>query len=199
MYRSDSVQVRLIRGDALLVVDVQNDFIKGGALAVSGGETIIPVVNRYIERFTQKRLPIFLTRDWHPADHRSFMTQGGPWPVHCVAGSKGAEFAPDLVLPETAVIVSKGDSSDSEGYSAFENQVLKTRLDAESIQRLFVCGIASDYCVLRTVCDALLLGYGVYVLLDAIAAVNVRSQDGFEAQRMMAHNGAGLIGSDDLL
>lgn len=198
MRRADSPPIQLKQGDALLVVDVQNDFLPGGALAVAGGDKIVPIVNSYIERFMRSHLPVFATRDWHPSHHRSFIAQGGPWPVHCVVDSKGAEFAPGLVLPETVPIVSKGDTIEAEGYSAFENPELERRLNKASIQRLFVCGIATDYCVLRTVRDALKLGYRVFLLQDALAAANVHPQDGVEAERMMADEGARLISLGEL-
>ncbi|MBE0436655.1 MAG: isochorismatase family protein [Methylomicrobium sp.] len=198
MSQVDFFPIRLKQGDALLVVDIQNDFLPGGALAVAGGDKIVPVVNAYIERFMSSHLPVFATRDWHPSHHRSFADQGGPWPVHCVAGSKGAEFAPGLVFPETVPIVSKGDTTEVEGYSAFENPELERRLNKASIQRLFVCGIATDYCVLQTVRDALKLGYRVFLLQDALAAANVHPQDGLEAERMMADEGAHLITLSEL-
>lgn len=198
MHPVDSSPIRLKPGDALLVIDIQNDFLPGGALAVPGGDAIISVVNAYIERFRQSDLPVFATRDWHPSHHRSFAAQGGPWPVHCVAGSKGAEFAPGLLLPNTAAVVSKGDTVEAEGYSAFEAPELQSLLTKASIQRLFVCGIATDYCVLRTVRDALRLDYRVFLLHDALAAVNIQPRDGLEAERMMADEGARLITLDDL-
>ncbi|MGD7034140.1 isochorismatase family protein [Methylotuvimicrobium buryatense] len=198
MHQADSSPIRLKQGDALIVVDVQKDFLPGGALAVAGGDKIIPVVNAYIERFIRSHLPVFVTRDWHPSHHCSFAAQGGPWPVHCVAGSKGAEFAPSLLLPDTVVLVSTGDTAEAEGYSAFENPKLESRLNNASIQRLFVCGIATDYCVLQTVRDALRLDYQVFLLHDALAAVNIHPQDGLEAERIMADEGAHLITLDDL-
>ncbi|CCE22062.1 isochorismatase family protein [Methylotuvimicrobium alcaliphilum] len=198
MHQADSSPIRLKQGDALIVVDVQKDFLPGGALAVAGGDKIIPVVNAYIERFIRSHLPVFATRDWHPSHHCSFAAQSGPWPVHCVAGSKGAEFAPSLLLPDTVVLVSTGDTAEAEGYSAFENPKLESRLNNASIQRLFVCGIATDYCVLQTVRDALRLDYQVFLLHDALAAVNIHPQDGLEAERIMADEGARLITLDDL-
>lgn len=194
----DYFPIRLKQGDALLVVDIQNDFLPGGALAVAGGDKIVSVVNAYIERFMSSHLPIFATRDWHPRQHRSFAAQGGPWPVHCVADSKGAEFASGLLLPDTVTVVSKGDTIEAEGYSAFENPELERRLNKASIQCLFVCGIATDYCVLRTVRDALKLDYRVFLLQDALAAANVHPKDGLEAERMMAEEGARLITLDEL-
>lgn len=187
---NQTTEVKLSQHDALIVVDIQNDFLEGGALAVQGGNAIIPVVNAYIAEFSRRQLPVFLTRDWHPADHRSFTEYGGVWPVHCVAGSKGAEFSADLSLPDHAVIVSTGVRPEQEGYSGFENPDLQNLLQDAGATRLFICGIATDYCVLHTVCDALKRGFEVFLLLDAIAAVNVRPDDGRKAERTMLERGA---------
>lgn len=183
----------LLAHDALLVVDLQNDFLSGGALPVTPAERIVPVVNAYIEQFVQNGLPVFLTRDWHCADHHSFAKFGGSWPIHCVAGSKGAQFAAALTIPEQAVIVSKGIAPDQDGYSAFENSDLNRGLHDKRIERLFVGGLATDYCVLHTVLDALKAGYAVYVLQDAIAAVNVQPNDGAESITAMQTHGARLV------
>ena len=96
--------LRLAAGDALIVVHVQKDFLRGGSLAVPSGDEIVPVLNRYLRAFQRARLPIVASRDWHPANHCSFKEQGGPWPPHCVAGSPGSDFAPDLELPSSAII-----------------------------------------------------------------------------------------------
>lgn len=185
-------------GDALLIVDMQNDFLPGGSLAVSGSEQIIPVINRYIEKFNSHRNPIYLTRDWHPPDHFSFKPQGGPWPVHCVAGSHGAEFSASLSLPEKFEVVSTGFLRDLEGYSGFEETDLQARLERAGIRRLFVAGLATDYCVLNTVIEALKLGYTVFLLQDAVRAVNVDPGDGDKALGAMMQQGAILINLDQL-
>ena len=104
---------------ALLIVDVQNDFCPGGALGVQNGDRIVPVLNRYIERFAQAGMPIFVTRDWHPPMTSHFNTAGGVWPPHCIQGSKGAEFHPDLKVSNDAVVLSKGTAADEDSYSAF--------------------------------------------------------------------------------
>ncbi len=95
-------KIELGKGDVLVIIDIQNDFLPGGSLAVPEGDQVIPVLNGYIDRFINRQLPVFATRDWHPPDHCSFVQQGGPWPEHCIAGSKGAEFAADLHLPVSA-------------------------------------------------------------------------------------------------
>lgn len=180
----------LTKGDALVVVDVQNDFLPGGNLAVPGGDEIVPTINRYIERFQEKKLPIFATRDWHPQHHSSFKEKGGPWPIHCVAGSKGAEFHPALRLPDSTVIISKATAMDTDAYSGFEGTDLDDRLRSAGIHRLLIGGLATDYCVLNTVTDAIKHGYRVLLLRDAIRAVNVKPEDGQKAVAEMMRLGA---------
>jgi len=189
-------EIILQKGDALIIVDIQNDFLPGGSLAVAGGEQVTPVINAYIAKFQQHGLPIVATRDWHSPDHSSFVPQGGPWPEHCVAGSKGAEFSPDLSLPETARIFSTGFEKMAAGYSGFENTDLRPYLNHAGIKRLFIGGIATDYCVLHTVLDALRYRYRVFLLQDAIRAVNVNPEDGENAVRKMRANGAELLTLD---
>jgi nicotinamidase/pyrazinamidase len=188
--------IKLQSGDALLIVDMQNDFLPSGSLAVSDGDRLIPVINGYIAKFQECGLPIYASRDWHPPDHNSFRTQGGPWPEHCVAGSNGAEFPPALLLPETARVVSKGTDKSLDGYSAFAGTALHSHLDHARIKRLFVGGLATDYCVLNTVCDALEYVYRVFLLQDAIRAVNVNPKDGDNAEREMLADGAEPITLD---
>ncbi len=181
---------KLAATDALIIVDVQNDFLPGGRLAVPRGDEVIPILNHYIADFAQARLPIFATRDWHPPNHCSFQTQGGPWPVHCVVGSKGAESPPGLKLPSSTVIISKPSAPDRETYSGFEGTGLEQRLRESSITRLYVGGLATDYCVLNTVKDGLRRGFKVVLLEDAIRAVNVHPEDGPKAMEEMLRLGA---------
>ncbi len=176
--------------DALVVVDVQNDFLPGGSLAVPRGDEVVEPLNRYAEAFARAGRPVFATRDWHPADHCSFKAQGGPWPPHCVQGTKGAEFAPALRLPPGTTVISKATRPDKDAYSGFEDTDLDERLKRLGIERLFVGGLATDYCVLNTVKDARRLGYEVYLLTDAIRAVNVNPDDGRRAQEEMLKRGA---------
>jgi len=182
--------VKLGPGDALIVADVQNDFLPGGALGVSHGDETVPVLNRYITRFVTLKLPVFATRDWHPANHCSFQTQGGPWPKHCVMFTYGAEFAPRLALPADAVVVSKGSRADREAYSGFEGTDLEEKLRAAKAQRLFVGGLATDYCVLNMVRDARSRGFDVFLLCDAVRAINVQADDGRKAEEEMFRLGA---------
>lgn len=180
-------------GDALIVVDVQNDFLPGGALAVPHGDKIVEPLNRYIALFHDEGLPVYATRDWHPANHCSFKPQGGEWPPHCLQESVGAQFARALRLPPQTVIISKATRSDLDAYSGFQGTTLDAQLKKASIRRLFIGGLATDYCVLSTVKDALALGYQVYVLNDVIRAVDVKPGDCERAIAEMHGLGAEFI------
>lgn len=184
-------------GDALLIVDVQNDFLPGGALGVPQGDEVIPVLNAWIDRFADAGLPVFATRDWHPPAHASFADHGGPWPPHCIAGTAGAGFAQDLKLPAGTVIVSKGTQRDDPGYSAFAGSGLAQRLRSAQVRRLFVGGLATDYCVLHTVRDARANGFEVVLLGDAMHAVDVHPGDGATAIAEMRRLGATLEEAQD--
>jgi len=191
-------KIALRPGDVLLVVDVQHDFLPGGALGVKRGDEIIPVLNRCIALFTAKTLPVFASRDWHPPDHCSFREQGGPWPVHCVQNTHGAEFSPDLRLPAGTGIINKAGARDSEAYSVFSGTDLDTRLRRAGVRRIFIGGLATDYCVLNTAKDAHALGYDYFVLTDAVRAVDVIPGDGDRALEEMRRLGAHLIESGAL-
>lgn len=182
----------LKQNDALLIVDVQNDFLAGGALAVPDGNAVLPVLNQYIRAFQSRGLPIFASRDWHPPDHCSFTDQGGPWPEHCIAGSIGAALAGALGLPPDIRIISKATQRTRDAYSAFDGTGLDQELRGLGVVRLFVGGLATDYCVLHTVKDGLAAGYVVLVLADAVRAVNLRPGDGDRALAEMARLGAVL-------
>jgi nicotinamidase/pyrazinamidase len=184
---------------ALLIVDVQNDFLPGGRLAVSDGDAVVPVLNRYIAEARTKGVPVFASRDWHPRNHCSFRARGGPWPVHCVANTPGAAFAPGLELPRDAVIVSKAMREDADAYSSFEGTDLVAQLRKLGVKHLLVGGLATDYCVLNTVLDALKSGFEVQLLEDAIRAVNVKPGDGERAERQMKQAGAMAIQIEDAL
>jgi nicotinamidase/pyrazinamidase len=187
------------QGDALILVDVQKDFLPGGNLAVPNGDQIISVLNDYIQIFNQKKLPIFSTRDWHPENHCSFKDQGGPWPPHCVAGSDGAAFAEKLDLSDEIVIISKAMDPQVEAYSGLENTDLDKRLKILNIKCAWVGGLATDYCVINTVLDLISAGYQVNLLVDAVRAVNVNPEDGQNAQREMIVLGARPINRDDII
>ena len=190
--------IELGPGDALLLVDVQNDFLPGGELAVPGGNAVLPALNRYLALAAALHLPVYASRDWHPAQHVSFGAQGGPWPAHCIAGSRGAAFAPALTLPATVTIIDKGTDAKAEAYSAFEQTALAVQLRAAGIKRLLIGGLATDFCVLNTVRDALASGFAVLLLGDAIKAVNVHPDDGARAERAMRKLGARAITYADL-
>lgn len=186
--------LQLRRSDVLLLVDVQRDFLPGGALAVPDGDRIIAPLNDCLDAFAAAGRPVYASRDWHPADHVSFHAQGGPWPVHCVAGTPGAAFPAALHLPKDAVVISKAQQRDREAYSAFAGTDLALQLRRAGLRRLFVGGLASDYCVLRTVLDARWLGFDVVVLRDAVAAVDAEPGDGERAIAEMQR--AGVLFAD---
>jgi nicotinamidase/pyrazinamidase len=182
--------IELHNGDALIIVDLQNDFLPGGKLGVENGDVVITPLNHYIESFHLKGLPIYATRDWHPQKHCSFKEQGGIWPPHCIADTPGAGFSENLQLtPETAVI-SKATTVEKDAYSGFEGTDLGQQLRNGGIKPLFIGGLATDYCVLNTVKDALQLNFNVFLLQDAVRAVNVRPDDGDKALQEMKHLGA---------
>ena len=177
-------------GDALLTVDVQNDFLPGGRLAVAHGDEVVPALNRYIALFEAAKLPVYATRDWHPSAHCSFRAQGGTWPPHCVAHTQGAQFAAELLLPASTIVISKAVGVNEDAYSGFQGTDLDERLRKAGVRRLFVGGLATDYCVRDTVRDALRSGYAVVLLTDAIRAVYVSPGDGSRAEQEMAELGA---------
>ncbi len=181
--------------DALVIVDVQNDFCPGGALPVARGDEVVPVLNRYAERFARRGAAVFATRDWHPERTRHFQAFGGVWPPHCVQGTPGAAFHPDLRLPPGTVVASKGMDPEQDAYSGFQARTpeglgLAAALGARGVRRLFVGGLATDYCVKATVLDALKEGFEVVLLEDAVRAVDVRPGDGERALHEMRAAGA---------
>ena len=181
------------QGDALLIVDVQNDFCPGGALQVEQGHLVVPVLNQWLEEAQRSGIPVYASRDWHPAGHVSFKERGGPWPPHCVQGTAGAEFHSDLRLPENAQIISKGHDPDQDSYSAFGGTQLKEQLRRAGIRRLWIGGLAQDYCVRETVLDAIREGFQVHLIVDATRAVNVRPDDGTRALDELRKAGAAFV------
>ena len=178
------------QGDALIVVDVQNDFLPGGALAVPGGEAVIGPLNRYIREFERLQLPVFATRDWHPPDHCSFREHGGRWPTHCVAGTHGARFPPRLQLPPHVHLISKATQPESDAYSGFQGTDLAQQLRELGCTRVFVGGLATEFCVRATVVDARTARLKVIVLADAICAFEAQPGDGAQALAEMEAAGA---------
>jgi nicotinamidase/pyrazinamidase len=162
-------------GEALVIVDYQNDFNPGGALAVAGGDEIADRINALAA--SDRFVLVVATRDWHPADHSSFSEQGGTWPVHCVAGTPGAELHPALVAERVDVVVDKGRDPATEGYSAFDGTDLASLLRERGIDRVTVVGLATDYCVKNTALDALQQGFAVTIDSTAVRGVDVQPGD----------------------
>ena len=185
--------------DALIIVDVQNDFCPGGALAVESGDEVAAKASETGAKFRFNGARIFATQDWHPAGHSSFLEKGGPWPPHCVSGSKGAEFHPSLSLPIGSSIVRKGTNPQEDAYSGFQGTSLEEQLRRLNVKRVFVCGLATDYCVLNTALDACSFGFETYVLTDGIAAVEANPGDGVAGLRRMEEAGAKLMTVPDVL
>ncbi|MEM2750093.1 MAG: bifunctional nicotinamidase/pyrazinamidase [Nitrososphaerales archaeon] len=178
------------KDSALLIIDVQNDFCPNGALPVPDGDKIIPILNKYIEKFVKAGASIYATRDWHPPNHISFKTRGGTWPPHCIQNTRGAEFHPKLALPKGVKIISKGTSPDREAYSGFEGTNLSSLLKDQGIKTVFIGGLATDYCVKATVLDALKEGFHVVFLEDASKGVDVNKGDSERAIKIMMEKGA---------
>ncbi len=170
---SDRASYEIRPDDALVVVDVQHDFLPGGALGVAEGERIFDPIDELAPRFAR----VYATRDWHPENHSSYEQYGGPWPVHCVAGTHGAAFDARLQLDHVDAVIDKGTDRETDGYSGFAATTLDRDLREHGVQRVFVCGLATDYCVKATALDAKAAGFDVVVLEDASAAVNVNPGD----------------------
>src|SRR5215471_7011834 len=177
-------------GDALLIVDVQNDFCPGGALAVVEGDQVVPVLNRWIDEARTLGVPIYASRDWHPPEHISFRSRGGPWPPHCIQNTAGAAFHRSLKLPPNASIISKADDPDRDSYSAFGGTNLKERLLGAGVKRVWIGGLTQDYCVRETSLDAIRAGFEVHVIVGGTRAVNVLPDDGKRALQEIQAAGA---------
>ena len=183
---------------ALLIVDVQNDFCPGGALGVPEGDKIVPAINKYIKIFSNKKLPIFATRDWHPVRTKHFKDFGGVWPVHCIQNTRGAAFHPELKLPKEAIFLYKGLDPQKDSYSAFEAEDEKglnflNLLKIFGVKEIFVSGLATDYCVKFSTRDAVKQGFKVKILMDAIKGVNLKPGDSENAMKEMVRLGAKKI------
>jgi len=177
---------------ALVVVDVQNDFCPGGSLAVERGDEVVAPLNRLISEFLERGEPVFKSRDWHPARTKHFAAYGGTWPAHCVQGTRGAEFHPELLDDPRVQIISKG-TGDEDQYSAFDGTDLADILRERGVTELLVGGLATDYCVKNTVLDALREGFKVRDLTEAMRAVNLRPGDDARAVEEMRRAGAEII------
>jgi nicotinamidase/pyrazinamidase len=181
---------------ALIVVDVQNDFCPGGSLAVAEGTAVVAPLNKLMKEFLDRDEPVFKTRDWHPAKTKHFQAYGGTWPVHCVEGTPGAEFHPDLLDDPRINIISKGINERADGYSGFDGTDLARLLREEEVEQVWVGGLATDYCVKHTVLDALSEGFEVKALADAMRPVNINPDDGAKAIEEMRAAGAEIVGSE---
>jgi nicotinamidase/pyrazinamidase len=186
----------------LLLVDAQYDFFPGGALAVPEGDRIIKPINRWIERNSESI--VIASQDWHPIDTKHFSSKGGVWPIHCVQESIGARIHNDIKLPLGTIFVKKGqDPEDDAGYSAFEgkdskNRTVKNILYDSGVKELYICGLATDYCVKATVLDALKLSdLRVFLLKDCVKSVDLKPGDGKRSIDEMAASGATLVRSGD--
>ena len=175
-------------GDALIVVDVQNDFCPGGALPIDESDSVVPILNRWIARAVANGVPIYASRDWHPAGHISFRESGGPWPPHCLQDTDGARFHPGLQLPPSVIKVTKGVRFDQDQNSAFDQTGLAAELRKRHIERVWVGGLAQDVCVLATVLGALREGFAVVVIEGATRPVT--ADGGAKALRAMRDAGA---------
>jgi nicotinamidase/pyrazinamidase len=178
-------------GDALIVVDVQRDFCPGGSLAIEHGDEVVPVLNGWIKRAAEAGVPVVASRDWHPPSHLSFKPQGGEWPVHCVQGTEGAGFHPDLALPADAIVVTKGDRTDRDQYSAFDATGLAEDLRRRGTARVWIGGLAEDVCVRATALDAAKAGFEAKVI--AAATKPVTEAGGKKARAEMRAAGVTIV------
>ncbi len=175
-------------GDALTIVDVQNDFCPGGALPIAAGQEVVPVLNRYIRAALTKGLPVYASRDWHPRDHISFKQRGGPWPPHCIQDTEGAQFHPELQLPESVIKITKGVRFDLDQNSIFHETGLEHELRSKGIVRLWIGGLAEDVCVLASVLDARRCGFEVVLIANGTKPVS--AEGGKRARQQMHEAGA---------
>jgi nicotinamidase/pyrazinamidase len=181
---------------ALIVVDVQNDFCPGGALAVAHGDEVVAPLNKLMKQFLDRGEPVYKTRDWHPEKTKHFAAYGGTWPVHCVQNTRGAEFAPNLLDDPRVTVISKGFDERADGYSGFDGTQLGQLLRDEGVEEIWVGGLATDYCVKQTVIDGIREGFKVKALADAMRAVNVNPDDGKKAVEEMKQAGAEIVGNE---
>jgi len=179
---------------ALIIVDVQNDFCPGGTLAVANGDEVVPPLNKLVDEFLKRGDPVFKSRDWHPPTTKHFEAYGGTWPVHCVQNTRGAEFHPQLRDDPRIHIISKG-LGDTDCYSAFDETNLAEQLREADVEEVLVGGLATDYCVKNTVLGAIKEGFHVKALKDAMRPVDLQPGDGERAIEEMRKAGAKIVES----
>jgi len=187
---------------ALLIIDMQNDFCPGGKLAIPEGDTVLGPLNEYIELFSSAGEPVLATRDWHPKETDHFRKYGGSWPEHCLQGTEGAAFHPDLKLPKETVILSKGMDTAGDSYSGFDakddnGRGLKEILSGMGAKELFIGGLATDFCVRHTALDALKEGFRVTLLEDAVKGVDADASK--KAVDEMKRQGASVKKRDEII
>lgn len=187
------------RRPALIVVDMQRDFFPGGALPVREGERVVGPINKLISAFEKKGCRVFFTRDWHPVNHISFRFRGGLWPPHSVKNTLGSEFHPGLYVPKDAVIISKATKKNTEAYSGFEGTDLAEQLRVLHAKKLYVTGLATDYCVMNTALDGIAEGFAVTMVTDCVAGVNLKPTDSAAAFRRIAAAGAKKMTSREVI
>lgn len=190
------MNIKFHSNDALLVVDIQNDFLPGGSLGVPQGDQVIPPIKELISAAQKGHATIIASRDWHPANHMSFQEQGGPWPPHCVQNTPGAKFHESLHYPKDTIIVSKATNPDIDAYSAFhaetENGIpLPKILEERNVKRVIICGLCLDYCVKASSLDLIKAGYETVVVLNATKAID--EEDGLETIRLLTSFGVQVI------
>jgi len=180
--------------DALIIVDVQNDFCPGGALPVRDGDLVVEPINRVATLFRH----MVTTQDWHPPNHSSFKEHGGIWPVHCVAGTPGAELHSRLNQRPVNVRIRKADTANRDAYSGFDHTDLAEQLRSRRVARVFVCGLATDFCIRATALDALTQGFDTFILTDAVRGVDAQPSDSEKSLQDLKRAGASLITTSDL-
>lgn len=191
MANIDNLTETLKIGDGLLIVDVQKDFCPGGALPVENGDQVVPVINRWISAAEAGNVPVYASRDWHPLGHISFKERGGPWPPHCIQDSDGAKFHPDLALPDSTLLVTKGVRFDQDQNSAFDQTGLADQFRRDGIRRLWVAGLAEDVCVLASVLDGRREGFEMVLIENGTRPIT--SESGQKARQQMQDAGARLL------
>lgn len=185
--------MKIAEGDALIIVDVQSDFCPGGMSPVEDGDMMATRLSDMSMLFHANNGRVFASQEWHPTTHSSFRDNGGTWPTHCVRGTKGAEFHPNLRLPIGSIIIRKGEDPAKTGFSAFEDSSLNSHLRRLEIKRVFIGGIPTEYSVQHTVVDAIQNGFATHLLTDGVSGFNANPDDSDRAIESMVANGAVVL------